>query len=104
MTENSILTAVLMGALVGALCLGGMLLGLGLLLKTQEPGFPEGHKKKLYYLAGAIILVGQFWAAMRILTQTRWVREQPIPTGGGMVVTILFASVILNLYYKNNKK
>jgi len=104
MSENPIISAILLGVAVGVICVGGLLMGIGILLKTQEPKFPEGTKRKIYYLLGALILAGQFAAAILLLTKTRWVTEQPIATGGGMILTILLASLFLNFPSKNNKK
>lgn len=86
--------AILIGILIGVVCVGGLSLGVKLLM---DAGQPDERKSRLFrYIVAALILASQLLAAMLLLFKTPWVRTSPLGVGLGIVLSILLFSTLMN--------
>lgn len=85
---------ILIGVLIGVVCVGGLSLGVKLLM---DAGQPSERGSRLYrYIWASLILASQLFAAMLLLFKTPWVRTSPLGVGIGIVLSILVFSSLMN--------
>ena len=85
----------LVGILIGLVCVGGLSLGVKFLMDASQSSARQGSRG-LRYLAAAFVLGTQLLLAMLLLFKTPWVRSSPLGVGLGIVLSIFGLTVVMN--------
>lgn len=95
--------ALLLGALAGFICVGGLFLGMRILTSVQENGALGKGQRRLRNFAGAVVLMGQFLLALFVLYFSTLTREHPVWVGVGLVLSIFGLNLANKLFEKDPK-
>jgi hypothetical protein len=76
--------ALLVGVLVGLICVGGLTLGVRWLFRSRDESLPEAERTRLAILGGAV-LFGQFVVAGLVLFYVPGLDKHPLPLAAGLL-------------------
>lgn len=90
------LKMMLIGLLVGAICVGGLQTGLRILLKTQENDSLLPPQKRLRMTLAGSLLIGQLVISLWVLFRSGVNAQNAMSLGGGLVVGTFLFSLVFN--------
>jgi hypothetical protein len=88
------LRGLLIGALVGLVCFGGLACGLVIMIKTQYNQNITRFWAQFRYAVATVVLVGQFFASLKILDVFEESKTASFSVALGMVVMIFGVALV----------
>ncbi len=89
----------LVGVLVGVVCLGGLGLGILIFVKTHYKQNLKRFWAQLRYTVAIILLLGQFFAALKILDVFEEAQTASVWVAVGMVAAILTTALLMAPFF-----
>ena len=91
--------ALLVGILVGLICVSGLVLGVRWLFRSRDESLPESERTKLGVM-GALVLVGQFVVAGLVLFYIPGLDKHPLPLAVGLLSMNLILPLFAGRFWK----